>query len=431
MDKRKLLLVFDGVIIYVAFLLGYYFRFYTGFFPERGIPSILFYFNITLFAIAAYILILASLGIYREKLFPNFVRELAAIIEGSFWTVIVLTAGTFFYRGFLYSRLAVGFAMLFSFIMLWIFHYAFVKKEREDKKNIMVLGSGKQVDSLVKRLKLHSSGRIHPEMVPVFDEKAVEKKLGKWKRPPLIIASPGDYAENLRLARFASRKKLQLYLIPGIYQFLHSGEIDDIDGLPFLVTGRIPVERFPGGVLKKTLSMAAGWISFFLFCLALPVFSAVIKMDSRGPLFFRQERLGLNGKAFRIFKFRTMRFPFSGADPFTSPSDKRVTRTGRFLRRYNLDELPQIFNVLNGEMSIVGPRPISTQDKFFFGYDYFQFRLRVKPGLTGWAQVHGLRGGHIEPEERLQYDLYYIENWSIWLDLAIILLSPGALRNAF
>jgi exopolysaccharide biosynthesis polyprenyl glycosylphosphotransferase len=431
MDRRKLLLVFDAVIIYVSFLLGYYFRFYTGFFPERGIPSIIFYFNITLFAMAAYIMILASLGMYREKLFPNFVRELATIIEGSFWTGIVLTAGTFFYRGFLYSRLAVGFAMLFSFILLWLFHYAFVKRERTDKKNILVVGSGKQVDSLIKRLKLHSSGRIHPETVPAFDEQEVESRLEKGKRPPLIIASPKDYGENLKLVSFASRKKLQLYLIPGIYQFLHSGEIDDIDGLPFLATGRIPLERFPGVVLEKTLSTIAGWIFFFLFCLALPLFFLIIKIDSRGPLFFRQERIGLKGKVFRIFKFRTMRFPFTGEAPFTSPSDKRVTEAGRFLRRYNLDEMPQIFNVINGEMSIVGPRPISTQDKFFFEYDYFQFRLRVKPGLTGWAQVHGLRGGHIEPEERLQYDLYYIENWSIWLDLAIILLSPGALRNAF
>ncbi|NLG12351.1 MAG: sugar transferase, partial [Elusimicrobia bacterium] len=113
------------------------------------------------------------------------------------------------------------------------------------------------------------------------------------------------------------------------------------------------------------------------------------------------------------------------------PDDKRITRIGKLLRRYNIDEIPQIMNVLNGEMSLVGPRPISTQDRIMVEQDYFDLRLKVKPGLTGWAQVHGLRGGNIEMEERFQYDLYYIENWSIWLDIAIIILSPYAIRNAF
>lgn len=431
MDKRKFLLIFDGVVIYTAFLLGYYFRFYTGFFSDRGVPSILFYLNITLFAIAAYLMIMASLGTYREKLFPNFVRETASIIEGTFWTAVVLTAGTFFYRGFLYSRLAVGFSLLFAFMLMWLLHYIFVKIERAAKKKILIIGSGTQVGSLVKRLKMHSAGRIVPEMLPEFNEKAAEKKLFADAKRTLVIASPKDYSENLRLVSFADAKKLQLYLIPGIYQFLHSGEIDDIDGLPFLAAGRIPLEKFPGRVLKKMLSTTAGALLFLIFCAVLPLFCLIIKLDSKGPVFFRQERLGFNGRVFRIFKFRTMKIPFTHEAPFTCREDARVTRAGRFLRKYNLDELPQLFNVLNGEMAIVGPRPISTKDDFFIKYDYFRFRLRVKPGLTGWAQIHGLRGGHIEPEERLQYDLYYIENWSIWLDLAIMLLSPGALRNAF
>ncbi|MDD3725970.1 MAG: sugar transferase [Candidatus Ratteibacteria bacterium] len=184
-------------------------------------------------------------------------------------------------------------------------------------------------------------------------------------------------------------------------------------------------------LLKRWLDIVAGGILFIIFCIFLPLISLVIIADSRGAVFFRQERLGYKGRVFRIYKFRTMRNISDRDIPFTSPDDERITRVGRFLRRYNIDEIPQIFNVLNGDMSLVGPRPISTEDRFFINHDYFQLRLRVLPGLTGWAQVHGLRGGHIEPEERFQYDLYYIENWSIWLDIAIILLSPGALRNAF
>ncbi|MBN1445130.1 MAG: exopolysaccharide biosynthesis polyprenyl glycosylphosphotransferase [Candidatus Omnitrophica bacterium] len=430
MERRKFLILFDGAAIYISFLLGYYFRFYTGLFADRGVPSVHFYINITLFAVTAYLLILASLGIYRSRLFPNFVKELAGIIQGTFWTIVILTAGTFFYRGFLYSRLAVGFAMVFSFVFLWICHYAFAKTERAGKKNVLIVGAGPQINSFVKRLMMRSSGSIYPDVLPHFDEDLMKKRISN-KKKPAIIAAPGDYGENMRLAKFADEHKLQLYLIPEIYQFLYSGEADDIDGLPFIVTGRIPVEKFPGWLLKKLSDIIVGGLLFLLFCTALPLFCITVAAGSKGPVFFRQKRVGYGGKAFRIFKFRTMKQSCAGEMPYTLPGDKRLTRTGRFLRKYNLDELPQIFNIVNGEMSLAGPRPISVSDRFFMEHDFFSMRLRVKPGLTGWAQVHGLRGGHIEPEERFQYDLYYIENWSIWLDLAIILLSPGALRNAF
>jgi exopolysaccharide biosynthesis polyprenyl glycosylphosphotransferase len=431
MNSRKLLLVCDGIAIYVGFLLGYYFRFYTGFFPDRGVPSIRFYLNITLIAVAAYLFILASFGIYKKRVFPNLVKEVSVIIQGTFWTTVALTAGTFFYRGFLYSRLAVGFALVFSFIFLWLGHYIFIKTARADSKNILIVGTGKQVDSLIKRLRIHSPGKMQPEVMREFDEGILDEKISRKNNPPLIVASMKDYEENLKLVNFVNKKRIQLYMIPGVYQFLHSGEIDDIDGLPFMVSGKIPVEKFPGWVLKNFSDIIIGGLIFLLLCILIPLFYIVILADSKGPVLFKQERIGLNGKSFKIFKFRTMRFPFTHDHPFTIPDDKRVTRIGRFLRMYNLDELPQIFNIMNGDMSLVGPRPISTEDRFFFEHDYFRFRLKAKPGLTGWAQVHGLRGGHIEPEERFQYDLYYIENWSIWLDIAIILLSPGALRNAF
>ena len=331
---------------------------------------------------------------------------------------------------FSYSRLSVGFSLIFSFILLWILHYVYVKTARAKMRNILIIGSGVQIESLMKRIKMHWHDKICLNVLPGYDEKVLQEKLVR-KNPPLIIAGPGNYEENLKLVRFANENRMPLYLIPGVHQFLHSGEMDDIDGLPFLVSGKIPVEKFPGWFLKKLSDVIIGSFIFLLFCAILPFFCLLILIDSPGPMFFKQERFGYNNRVFKIFKFRTMKFPFDQNCPFTNLDDKRVTKIGRFLRRYNLDELPQLFNILNGEMSLVGPRPISVEDRFFFEHDYFRLRLRVKPGLTGWAQVHGLRGGHTEPEERLQYDLYYIENWSIWLDMAIILLSPGAIKNAF
>ncbi|MCM8776658.1 MAG: exopolysaccharide biosynthesis polyprenyl glycosylphosphotransferase [Candidatus Omnitrophica bacterium] len=429
MGSRKILVFIDGLIIFISFLLGYYFRFYSGLFVYKGIPSIHFYLNITLFAIVIYLIVLVSFGIYTERLFPNFIKEFALLIQSTFWMVIVLTAGTFFYRGFAYSRLAVGFAVLFSFVFLWISHYISTKIESNVEKKLLLIGQGKQINSLIKRLNLRYPS-IKIDILPEFIDDLIEDKLNKY-RYSFIIATPKNYSENLKLYRIAEERKTHLYLIPEIYQFFHSGSMEDIDGLPLIVTGRVTVEKFPGRVLKRVLDITAGGIVFLLFCIILPLFCIVILADSKGPIFFRQKRVGYKGKSFRIYKFRTMKIVPDIAIPFTSPDDSRITRTGRILRRYNIDELPQIFNILDGDMSIVGPRPISIEDRFMIEQDYFNLRLRVKPGLTGWAQVHGLRGGHIEPEERFQYDLYYIENWNIWLDIAIILLSPGAIKNAF
>ncbi len=194
-------------------------------------------------------------------------------------------------------------------------------------------------------------------------------------------------------------------------------------------------------------ALAKRAFDFFFAALALvllaPVFvliAALIKLDSNGPVFFRQRRRGYNHQEFRIWKFRTMTTLEDGESiTQATRGDARVTRVGRWLRKLNFDELPQLINVLVGEMSLVGPRPHAVAHDLHFEtriLDYSR-RLNVKPGITGWAQVHGLRGA-TETEEamrhRVEFDIHYIENWSIVLDLYIIILtviSPKAYRNAF
>jgi len=169
-----------------------------------------------------------------------------------------------------------------------------------------------------------------------------------------------------------------------------------------------------------------------------------IKLDSRGPVIFRQQRRGFNNQLFELYKFRTLRHELrdANADKLVTKNDNRVTRVGSFLRKSSLDELPQLFNVLKGDMSVVGPRPHAMMakagDQLYEDVvtGYFA-RHRVKPGLTGWAQINGWRGETDTAEKltrRLEFDLYYIENWSLWLDLKILLLTPFALsstKNAY
>lgn len=415
----------DAIIIFLSFLLGYILRFYTKIFVFKGIPPFSPYFKLTIFAVSGWILIFYFLGIYRKKIFYNPVIELKNIIEGTFWTVIFLMAGTFLYRGFSYSRIAVGLGCLFSFLFLSIFHLLSLRFT--EKKIVGIIGKGKEIEVLKKRIS------FYPEYFNFTEFENFENFynfIQKGNRIDFLIYS-GDILEIKKIEDILYTRNIKIYTLPNIPRIFLSGKIEDIDGLPLILFYRTPLNQFPNYLLKNLFDILFGMIIFLIFSIFLPFISLFIKIDSKGPIFYRQKRIGKDGKIFYIFKFRTMKYPYSESQPFTSPDDPRLTRIGKFLRRYNIDELPQIFNVLSGDMSLVGPRPIYIKDSLFFNIPEFSLRLSVKPGITGWAQIHGLRGGRIEPEERIKYDIYYIENWSIFLDIAILIYSIFSFKNAF
>ena len=230
---------------------------------------------------------------------------------------------------------------------------------------------------------------------------------------------------------------------------VHLGQLGAVSRYPGLHIDRmgsmttLTLVRSPMTVLqlalKRLFDLVAASVALLLFSPLLVMVAVLIKLDSDGPVFFRQNRRGFNHKEFRIWKFRTMTTMENGDHVLQAhANDVRVTRVGRILRKTNIDELPQLFNVINGQMSLVGPRPHAVaHDKHYERcIARYARRLNVKPGITGWAQVHGLRGATQEPSamrDRVDHDLYYIDNWSIILDLYIIAMtvaSPRAYRNA-
>jgi putative colanic acid biosynthesis UDP-glucose lipid carrier transferase len=194
------------------------------------------------------------------------------------------------------------------------------------------------------------------------------------------------------------------------------------------------------GVIKSVEDYALAIVASVVLLPLMLLIAVAIKFDTPGPVLFRQQRIGFLNQRFRIHKFRTMRHkPSTSTTVQAKPNDPRVTRVGRILRRFSLDELPNLINVLNGTMSIVGPRPHALDHNQEFSKtvtDYF-VRHRIKPGMTGWAQVNGLRGATDTPEKieaRVRYDIYYAENWSLWLDLKILLMTLVIVltgRNAY
>jgi putative colanic acid biosynthesis UDP-glucose lipid carrier transferase len=184
-----------------------------------------------------------------------------------------------------------------------------------------------------------------------------------------------------------------------------------------------------GASLKFLEDYLIGALVLLAFLPLMLLIALAVKLDSKGPVIFRQTRHGLNRQEITVFKFRTMIDTASGDVTQARRNDPRVTRTGKVLRRFSLDELPQLFNVLRGEMALVGPRPHAVQHTGYFEalVERYDSRHRVKPGITGWAQVNGLRGSTPTWEQirrRIEHDLYYIDHWSIWFDLRILAMTP-------
>ncbi len=243
----------------------------------------------------------------------------------------------------------------------------------------------------------------------------------------LYVALPVDqHVKTLNLIEVANRECIDIKVIPDFLQFVTlRARFEELDGIPLINVNDVPLRGF-NSVLKRVMDVGCSAAALVILALPMAVIAAAIRLTSPGPALYWQERMGLDGRAFMLLKFRSM---YENAEENTGPiwareNDPRRTQLGRFLRRFSLDELPQFWNVLGGDMSLVGPRP----ERPFFVHEFkarvpqYMLRHKVKAGITGWAQVNGWRG-NTSIEKRIEYDLHYIENWSILLDLKIMCLT--------
>jgi putative colanic acid biosynthesis UDP-glucose lipid carrier transferase len=222
-----------------------------------------------------------------------------------------------------------------------------------------------------------------------------------------------------------------VYFVPDAFAFdLIQGRLAEVNGMPVLSVCETPFHG-TDAILKRLMDIALGGCAFLLTLPVIVLIAAAVKLSSPGPALFRQRRYGLNGEEITVYKFRSMIVCEDGAVVTQATAkDRRVTAIGRFIRRTSLDELPQLFNVLQGSMSLVGPRPhaVAHNEKYRRLINGYMIRHKVRPGITGLAQINGLRGETETVEkmaERVRYDLEYLRNWSPWLDLRILFKSLG------
>ncbi len=257
------------------------------------------------------------------------------------------------------------------------------------------------------------------------------KEARKKHADEVIVALPSGMGRQLQeIVRKAQTLPVDIRVVPDFGGTkIHMFHMPQIADLPLITAVSKPISEW-GGFLKMVEDYAFAVIALILFAPAMALIAIAIKLDSKGPVLFRQRRHGYNYRVVEVLKFRTMTVMEDGAQiTQATKNDKRITRVGAFLRRTSLDELPQFWNVIRGEMSIVGPRPHAIAHNNYYDdlIENYANRHRVKPGITGWAQVHGFRGETSTPDmmaNRVRYDLEYIENWSLWLDLKIVIMTP-------
>jgi Undecaprenyl-phosphate glucose phosphotransferase len=241
----------------------------------------------------------------------------------------------------------------------------------------------------------------------------------------VVIALSGRTPDEvLDLVALAEDESVEIRVYPDAFHLITNNgvTVGDISGLPLISIRNVALDNPLNRAMKRGLDLVVAWVMLILASPLMLLIAAAIRIESRGPIFFVQPRVGLDNLPFPVIKFRTMRADAPGLGDWTTHNDPRVTALGRFLRRYSLDELPQFINVVRGEMSVVGPRPEQPQyvERFSQDIPRYMRRHKQKAGVTGWAQANGLRGD-TSIEERTRYDLYYVENWSLLFDMKIII----------
>ena len=327
-----------------------------------------------------------------------------------------------------------------------------VARHSRRTNGVLVLGTdavGAHVTRTLTREPMFRSrvvGFVRTEPGPLPAEIPPEAVLGGLDDLPDILKREAVHQIVLTNSRMGTDRMLEILLlcerhlitfnmVPDLFHLMTTSmDVQSLDDIPLLGIGHWPLDHFWNRALKRAEDLAGAAIGLALTAPVMAVAAVLVKIGSPGPVFYMQERCGENGRPFRLFKLRTMRADAEKetGPVFARPDDERRTPVGAFLRRYNLDELPQLWNVLRGDMSLVGPRPERPHfvEKFKTGVARYMWRHVSRPGLTGWAQVNGLRGD-TSIEERIRYDLYYLENWSLAFDFKILVKTLFARDNAY
>lgn len=448
---ENILFITDLIVIALAWLFSYHIRFYSGILPvDKGIPSFYIYLYLITPILFIWGFVFKLFELYRPKRLSSYHDELFDITKACSFSVLILVTLTFFFRQYDYSRLMFATFWIMTIVAMSIERVVFrevlryVRRKGYNLRFAVIVGTGKTAEDIFRRIDIHpelgikvvgfissNPGYLQDNKkgrIPVFGTYDNIKEIIRDKRiDQVIIALPAEEHQiTIDLLKRIDDEMVDIKVVPDIWEFMTlRGGIDELDGLPIITLQDTPLYGW-NIVLKRITDMVLSIIAIIISAPLMMLIAVINKLASPGPILYRQERMGLDGKNFDMFKFRSMEMDAedkAGA-VWAKENDPRRTKFGAFLRKTSLDELPQFFNVLKGDMSIVGPRPERPVfiEEFRKNIPGYMLRHKMKAGITGLAQVNGWRG-NTSLEKRIECDLFYIENWSLWLDIKIMWLT--------
>lgn len=450
-----MLVTADACAVALAWLAAYWIRFYSGWFPldpTKGIPELADkYLPLLPLVVAAHLLVFARIRLYRPRRDDTVLSETRDIIKSFFVAIVVVVLIDYavgeshkISRWFILAYAVVG-TTCFAFFRGTVRVFLRLMRRRGwNRRTAAIVGAGRAAQKLLAALRNNAWTGIEtcyfvddrpegaprqlcglPVRGPLADLKPI---LAEHPVDAVFVALPLGEAQRIDEVLGALQDSMaDVRMVPEFSPtYAMRPDVSRLDNVPILSLRQTPLDG-TNALLKRSFDVVVGSICLLLAAVPMLLIALLVKLEDGGPVFYRQRRMGLDGREFRLWKFRTMRVDAESAGPqWSQRQDPRRTRIGSFLRRTSLDELPNLFNVLAGDMSLVGPRPERPEfiAEFKERIPNYMLRHKMKAGMTGFAQVRGYRGD-TSLRKRIQHDVHYIRNWSLWLDLRILLATIG------
>ena len=432
-------IILDGALIVLSMYLAFLYRFNV-LHGAMGIP-LLWYMRSMVVVVPVQLLVFKNFHIYDRQKRLRFQSELFNILAATTICLGFQLGFLYIFKAFDYSRLTFLYFYLIENALLWLkrallrMGLRLLRRSGSYRKRVIIIGSNimarRTAGELLRNRELgytvdgYISAERDWDALPYLGTPEEIEGILETVRPDEVFASlsGNEYDRLERIITLCNKYGVRFALVPYYSQFMTGDtEVDSLNGIPVLSLRKLPLDYIGNAVIKRGIDIIGSLLLILLTSPIMLLLAIGVKLSSPGPILFRQERVGYGRKPFMMLKFRSMRVNAEQNTAWSTDDDPRKTRFGSFIRKYSLDEFPQFFNVLVGDMSLVGPRPEIPYyvDQFKEEIPVYLNRQQVRPGITGWAQINGFRGD-TSIEERVRYDCWYIQNWSLWLDLSILL----------
>lgn len=452
---NRLHVVFDAIVVVLSYAFAWWLKFASGIVDrEIGVLSFEFYMKALILIVPLYLFLYYAFNLYTPKRVQGRRLELSNIIMANTVGILIVFAGFFLVLS--YSEDAKNFSRS-MFVYFYVINIVFEEIERlfiraflrsirrrgYNQKHILLVGYSKAAEQYIDRIKQNpqwgydvqgilddniARGTIYKGVKVIGSIGNLEYILPQNKLDEIAITlGLEEYYKLSKIVAECEKSGVHTKFIPDYGNIIPTRPYtEDLLGLPVINIRYVPLSNTFNALIKRLTDIIGAVICIIVFSPVMLISAILVKTTSQGPLIFKQERVGLHNKPFKMYKFRTMYVQTEEEEKkgWTQKNDPRVTRVGAILRKTSLDEFPQLFNVLKGDMSLVGPRPERPQyvEKFREEIPRYMIKHQVRPGMTGWAQVNGYRGD-TSIQKRIECDLYYIENWTLGLDFKILFLT--------